>query len=90
MEQKSVEYLTETLSNWSTVHVRTVPGVMYQVLCTKNSTDNNIEYRFHWFLDCTETYIHNHRYTFNTFCLEGEYEEKLWEIIHDDSDTTKY
>lgn len=86
MEQKSIEHLIKALSHWSTADVRAVPGVMYQVICEKDDIDNNIEYRFHWFLDCTETYIHNHRYTFDTYCLEGEYMEKLWNI---DDGTTK-
>jgi len=90
MEQKSIEYLKYTLLNWPIVDVRTVPGIMHQVVCRTYSIDSNMEYRFHWFLDCTETYVHNHRYTFDTYCLEGEYMEKLWEIIDDDSGTTTY
>jgi hypothetical protein len=90
MEQKSIEYLINTLLNWSTADIRTVPGVMHQVCCKTNDTDNNIEYRFHWFIDCNETYVHNHRYTFDTYCLEGEYEERLWEIIDDHSGTSTY
>ena len=86
MEQKCIEYLRDTLSNWSKIEVRTVPGVMYQVICRKNKTDDNTEYRFHWFLDCTETYVHNHQFAFDTYCLEGEYTENLWDIIDDGSD----
>jgi hypothetical protein len=90
MEEKSIEYLIDSLLNWSTINVRSVPGVMHQVLCRTDHTDDNIEYRFHWFLNCAETYVHNHRYTFDTYCLEGEYMESLWEIIDDGSGASTY
>ncbi|UJR11196.1 hypothetical protein I4U23_015377 [Adineta vaga] len=90
MEEKSMRYLCYVLQNWSTVTVRVLPGVMYQVICTEKNTNANFEYRFHWFLDCSETYIHNHRYAFDTYCLEGEYIENVWEIIDDHSDTMTY
>ncbi|CAF1112356.1 unnamed protein product [Adineta ricciae] len=83
-------HLSQVLSNWNEVEVRTVPNVMYQVVCPTNNTDEGIEYRFHWFLDCSETYIHNHRYAFDTYCLQGEYEERLWEISDDRSGTFTY
>jgi hypothetical protein len=47
MEQKCIEYLRDTLLNWSKIEVRTVPGVMYQIICRKNKTDDNTEYHFH-------------------------------------------
>jgi hypothetical protein len=90
MKQKSIEYWRDTLLNWSKIDVRVVPGVMYQVLCREDSTNKNIEHRFHWFLDCTETYVYNHRYNFDTYCPEGEYMEKLWNIIEDASGKITY
>ncbi|UJR32447.1 hypothetical protein I4U23_019909 [Adineta vaga] len=74
------------LENWKMTDVRTVPGVMYQVRCGYDEIDPSIEYQINWFIDCTETFIHNHRHSFDTYCLEGEYIEKLWEII--DNGTT--
>jgi hypothetical protein len=56
---------------------------MYQVRCGNDAFDQCIEYQINWFLDCTETFIHNHRHSFDTYCLEGEYTEKLWEIVDD-------
>ncbi|CAF0804691.1 unnamed protein product [Adineta steineri] len=49
-----------------------------------------MEYRFHWFIDCSETYIHNHRYSFQTYCLDGEYEEKVWELQDDHNGGSTY
>jgi hypothetical protein len=83
MKKKCIECLNDTLSNWSDANVLTVPGVMYQVVCREETIENNMKYRFHWFLDCTETYVHNHRNNFDTYCLEGEYIQKLWEIVDD-------
>jgi hypothetical protein len=54
---------------------------MYQVRCGNDELDQSIEYQINWFLDCTETFLHNHRHSFITYCLEGEYVEKLWEIV---------
>jgi hypothetical protein len=90
MDQICMENLISTLENWPTIIVRCVPGVMYQVLCQTNDIDNGMEYRFHWFLDCTETFVHNHGNAFDTFCLEGQYLEKLWAIIDDDDDAITY
>ncbi|CAF3208849.1 unnamed protein product [Rotaria socialis] len=87
MEQRCIHWLTYVLQNWSNIDVRTVPGVMYQVLC---GSDEGIQYRFHWFWDCEETYIHNHRYAFDTYCIEGEYVERIWEIVPDDTDAVTY
>ena len=78
MEEASLELLSHVLSNWSDMDVRTVPGVMYQV---RAGSDDNHEYRFHCFIDCNETYVHNHRFSFDTLCLEGGYIERLWEIV---------
>jgi hypothetical protein len=54
---------------------------MYQVRCGHDEFDQTIEYQINWFLDCTETFIHNHRHSFITYCLEGQYIEKLWEMV---------
>ncbi|CAF1415529.1 unnamed protein product [Rotaria sordida] len=78
------------LSNWSTADVRTVPNVMYQLRCGSDENDETIEYQINWFIDCAETYIHNHRNSFYTYCLEGEYEEKIWKIIDDNDGTVTY
>ncbi|CAF0735278.1 unnamed protein product [Adineta steineri] len=92
MEEQSIKFLEKLLKNWSNVEVRTVPKVMYQVLCGKNDTDTgeNSEYRFHWFMDCSETYIHNHQFSFQTYCLDGEYEEKVWELKDDHNGGSTY
>lgn len=78
------------LANWQVADVRTVPGVMYQVRCGYDEHDPSIEYQFNWFVDCTETFIHNHRHSFDTYCLEGEYVEKLWEIVDDGNGDITY
>lgn len=56
---------------------------MYQVRCGGDELDKSIEYQINWFLDCTETFLHNHRHSFDTFCLEGEYIETIWEVVDD-------
>ncbi len=73
--------MSNALSNWEITDVRTVPGIMYQVRCGHDEFDQTIEYQINWFLDCTETFIHNHRHSFITYCLEGQYIEKLWEMV---------
>jgi hypothetical protein len=83
MEQQCLEEMRKALTNWSTADVRTVPGVMYQIRCGDDENDPTIEYQINWFIDCTETYIHNHRHSFDTLCLEGGYTEKLWQVIDD-------
>src|ERR1700722_14451361 len=80
--------IIDALNDWQAADVRTVPGVMYQVRCSRD--EDNIDYRIHWFIDCSDTYIHNHQYPFKTYCLEGKYEEKLWKIIDDNDDTTTF
>jgi hypothetical protein len=87
MEQKSLECLCYVLSNWSDMDVRTVPGVMYQV---RVGSDENHEYRFHCFIDCNETYVHNHRFSFDSLCLAGGYIERLWEIVPDHPQAVTY
>jgi hypothetical protein len=90
MYQQCFKQITNAIANWSTGDVRTVPGVMYQIRCGNDENDPNIEYQINWFIDCTETFIHNHRHSFVTLCLEGEYIEKLWEIIDDNTGATTY
>ena len=53
---------------------------MCQVRCGSDQSDHSIEYQINWFVDCTETLIHSHRHSFTSYCLEGAYVEKLWEI----------
>ncbi|CAF0830339.1 unnamed protein product [Adineta ricciae] len=75
----------DALKNWESTEVRTVPDVMYQIRCGYDQSDPSIEYQINWFIDCTETFIHNHRHSFDTYCLEGEYIEKLWEIVENEN-----
>jgi hypothetical protein len=63
---------------------------MYQVRCGNDENDETIEYQINWFIDCAETYVHNHRNSFDTYCLEGAYEEKIWKIIDDNDGTITY
>ncbi len=89
MQQQCFRRISDVVANWQVADVRTVPGVMCQVRCGADEFDPNVEYQINWFVDCTETFIHNHRHSFDTYCLEGEYEEKIWEIIdHEDGDIT--
>ncbi|UJR31051.1 hypothetical protein I4U23_018561 [Adineta vaga] len=41
-------------------------------------------------MNCAETFVHNHRHSFDTLCLEGEYREDIWEIVDDGSDAITY
>ncbi len=84
IQQQCFRRISDALVNWQVADVRTVPGVMYQVRCGHDEFDQSIEYQINWFLDCTETFIHNHRHSFHTYCLEGEYIEKIWEIADND------
>jgi hypothetical protein len=63
---------------------------MYQLRCGSDEHDETIDYQINWFIDCAETYTHNHRNSFDTYCLEGEYEEKVWQIIDDNDGTITY
>jgi hypothetical protein len=90
MYQQCYKQITKATANWSTADVRTVPGVMYKIRCGLDENDPNIEYQIHWFIDCSETFIHNHRHSFVSLCLEGEYTESLWEIIDDNTDSITY
>jgi hypothetical protein len=48
------------------------------------------EMRAHLFYeDTVETFIHNHTQSFLSFCIEGGYTQKLWEII-DSNDENHY
>ncbi|CAF1136573.1 unnamed protein product [Adineta steineri] len=88
IKQQYFKRLSDVLANWQVTDVRTVPGVMYQVRCGHDEFDQSIEYQINWFFDCAETIIHNHRHSFDSYCLEGEYIEKLWEIVDDDGGGT--
>jgi hypothetical protein len=90
MYQQCFKQMTKALANWSTAEVKIVPGVMYQVRCGIDENDPNIEYQMNWFIDCTETFVHNHRHSFHTLCLEGGYKEKLWEISDDGTGAVTY
>jgi hypothetical protein len=90
MEQQCLKQITKAMANWSTADVRTVPRVMYQIRCGDDDDDQTLEYQINWFIDCAETYVHNHRHSFDTFCLDGEYTEKLWDIVDDHTDAITY
>ncbi len=66
MRHECFKRISNVLTNWKMTEIRTVPGVMYQVRCGNDEFDQSIEYQINWFLDCTETFIHNHRHTFDT------------------------
>ncbi|CAF1458492.1 unnamed protein product [Adineta steineri] len=90
IKQQYFKRLSDVLANWQVTDVRTVPGVMYQVRCGHDESDQSIEYQINWFFDCAETIVHNHRHSFDSYCLEGEYIEKLWEIVDDEDGTMTY
>jgi len=90
MYQQSFKQIIKAIANWSTADVRTVPGVMFQIRCGEDENDPTIEYQMNWFMDCTETLVHNHRHSFDTLCLEGEYKENIWEIIDDNTGAVTY
>ncbi|CAF0981016.1 unnamed protein product [Adineta ricciae] len=85
MNEECLKQISKVLANWSDADVRTVPNVMYQVRCGNDENDPGIEYQINWFMNCAETFIHNHRHSFDSLCLEGEYTESIWEVVHDDS-----
>ena len=90
MQELCFKRIFNALSDWSVADVRTVPNVMYQLRCGYDQNDETIEYQINWFVDCAETHIHNHRSSFDTYCLEGEYEEKSWKIIDDNDGAMTY
>lgn len=92
MQDFCLQKMLDVLKNWQSADVRTVPDVMYQVRCDSDENDPTISYQFNWFLDCAETHIHNHQNSFYTYCLEGQYEEKIWHIVdnHDGNVTYKF
>lgn len=90
LEEVILKRLHQILTSWSSADVRTVPNVMYQVRCGPDEADESIEYQINWFIDCAETHIHNHRSLFDSYCLEGEYEEKIWDIIDENDDKVTY
>lgn len=80
-----IDFAEHCLNNWPAVKVLTVPGVMLQVRLVE---DAHAEYRIHWIKECTETYVHNHRYGIVTLCVAGGYVEHTWEIDSDAAGTT--
>ena len=90
MELLALKEILRTLNHWSDMDVRTVPGVMCQIRCGDDLEDPNVEYQMNWFMDCTETLIHNHRHAFDSFCLEGEYLEKLWDIVDEGAEDSTF
>lgn len=90
MYQQAEKQVSKAIANWPTADVRVVPGVMCQIRCGKDENDPNIEYQINWFSNCSETYIHNHRHTFDSLCIEGEYMESLWEIADANTDAITY
>lgn len=90
LERRCLEQMYNVLKQWSDADVRVVPNVMVQVRCGDDQDDPINEYRIHWFNDITETYIHNHQYSFDTYCLEGEYIERLWTVNQTYEDVTTY
>lgn len=75
------------LNDWPDIKVLTVPGVMLQVRVAENS---HAEYRIHWIKECAETYVHNHRFGFETLCVAGGYVEQTWEVDGTNSAFTTY
>jgi hypothetical protein len=90
MYQQAYKQISKSIGNWSNTEVRTVPGVMYQISCGNDEIDPNIEYQINCFIDCEETFIHNHKNSFVSLCLDGEYTESLWEVVDDGTGTTTY
>ena len=84
-KQEYLNIIADQVANWDRADVRTVPGVMIQVRLGQNKHDSSIEHQINYFIDCAETYIHNHRHAFFTYCLQGGYEEKIWEIVVDNN-----
>ncbi|CAF0775601.1 unnamed protein product [Adineta ricciae] len=82
-KQEYLNIIADQVANWNRADVRTVPGVMIQVCVGQNKHDNTIEHQINYFMDCAETYVHNHRHAFSTYGLQGEYKEKIWEIVDD-------
>ena len=90
MLQQAFKQMTTAINNWPDADVQTVPGVMYQVRCGIDDNDPTIKYQLNYFIDSTETFIHNHRHSFDTLCLEGEYLETTWEVTDNDSGKAIY
>ncbi|CAE7658414.1 FCP [Symbiodinium microadriaticum] len=49
-----------------------------------------IEVRLHMFMDPTETYIHNHRSNFFSYCLSGRYWHKIWGVDERSEEGERY
>lgn len=63
---------------------------MYQIRLGVDEFDSTIEYQINWFMDCSDTLIHNHRHEFYSLCLEGQYTEQLWKITPTTADQLIY
>ena len=80
MSMLSFEYIRQyCIMNWNNIEITCVPGVMLQI---RLGETKEAEFRIHWFQDCTETYIHNHRYRFQSLCIDGGYVEHSWSIAN--------
>lgn len=80
MSMTGFEYIRQyCIKNWNNIEITCVPGVMLQI---RLGETKEAEYRIHWFQDCTETYIHNHRYRFQSLCIDGGYVEHSWSIAN--------
>lgn len=68
--------------NYENISFRSVPWVMDQAILYK---DEQSEIRIHSFLEnSSDTYIHNHKNPFASFCLEWGYNENLWSLWEDE------
>lgn len=90
MYQQCFTQIEHAIANWSAIDVRTVPNVMYQVRFGCDLNDSSTDYQLNWFADCTETIIQNHRHSFDTLCLEGEYLETSWDVVNDQRNNVIY
>lgn len=64
-----------------------VPGIMTRVHLFDGT---GIEVRLHMFMDPTETYIHNHRSNFFSYCLSGRYWHKIWGVDERSEEGERY
>jgi hypothetical protein len=80
MRSEFFKQLRKLLAVRSDRVVFTLPGVLYRVRCGNDPDNADISFHMHWFTDCRETLIHNHRHVFDSYCVEGEYNELLWSI----------
>eukprot|EP00929_Paragymnodinium_shiwhaense_P104813 TRINITY_DN69537_c0_g1_i1.p1 TRINITY_DN69537_c0_g1~~TRINITY_DN69537_c0_g1_i1.p1 ORF type:complete len:462 (+),score=50.36 TRINITY_DN69537_c0_g1_i1:84-1469(+) len=66
------------------------PGIMSRLYVYPPAgplaAEASIEVRLHLFEDPAETYIHNHRCSFASYCLAGHYWHKIWNHLPAQSD----